>query len=149
MQITTVRTVASPVDSLGRREHIIAPLATDSSACHVQAGDVGLPLACRNCAGLPVRRVSLYIICWSALSALSYLPDMCTSSCTQWLRCSLFCHCRSEFVEQSAAAASVLNKVEDVFVLGDGDLGALWQIVKSAVYKYAHLLTYYLNYNSN
>jgi len=29
-----------------------APMAAGSPACYVQAGDVGLPLACRNCTGL-------------------------------------------------------------------------------------------------
>jgi len=33
------------------------------------------------------------------------------------------------------------NLIEDVFVLGDGDRGALRLILKSAVYKYAYLLT--------
>jgi len=55
-------------------------------------------------------------------------------------------------VEQSAAAASrtghfiqpFQNYVEDVFVSGDKDRGALRLIVKSAVYKYAYLLTYLL-----
>jgi len=60
---------------------------------YVQVGDIGLSLTWRNYTGLPVRRVSHDFICWSALSALSLLPYLCTSSRTQWLRCSLFCHC--------------------------------------------------------
>jgi len=39
-----------------------------------------------------VRLVLTYITCWSALSALSWLRDMCTSSHTQRLRL-LFRHC--------------------------------------------------------
>jgi len=43
---------------LGRREYTCpaaASPAASSSTCDVQAGDVGLPLACRNCTRLPVR----------------------------------------------------------------------------------------------
>jgi len=94
------------VTGLERRTHsntcsATGPLAADSSTCDVQSDDVGPPLACRNCTGLPVRRVSPHFICCSALSAFSWLPDMCTSSDTQWslfyrclvLVCGTDCHC--------------------------------------------------------
>jgi len=44
------------------------------SACYVQVGDDGLPLACRNCTDLPVRWVSPYIICWSAQISAQLTP---------------------------------------------------------------------------
>jgi len=57
------------VTGLERREHITPVLLR--LQWHLQFSDAGLPLACRNRTGLHVRRVSSYIICLSALSALS------------------------------------------------------------------------------
>jgi len=69
-------------------------LTASSSTCDV-ATLVHRSLAVTAPAYLSIRRVSLHFICWSVLSALSWLPDMFTLSRTQWLRWTLFCRCRS------------------------------------------------------
>jgi len=86
------------VTGLGQREHItpvLQQLHWLLSTCDVQVGDVGLPLTCRNCTGLPVQRVPPHFICWSALSAFSWLPDMIVYlvAHTMVTICSLFSHC--------------------------------------------------------
>jgi len=131
------------------------PLAAGSSTCAVQAGDVCPPLACRNCTSLPVQRVSPHFICWSVLSALSWLPDMCTCLCT-------CVHCVHDIRREHIGAAiavflwtvlvcrcSFVNWIFHItsyklywrhVVLGNGKCGALRLIVKSGVYKHAYLL---------
>jgi len=48
-------------------------------------------------------------------------------------------------VEQSAAAA----RLGIFFLLGDGDRGILRLSIKSALYKYAYLLTYLIEFSLN
>jgi len=115
-------------------------------------------LAFRNCTGLrtcptsvtlPVHHLSQCALCAHQSDSRTCAPRRPNNGHG---RCSLFCHCRSQFVEQSATAASrtghfvsrVKTLLKTFFVLGDGDRGTLWPIVKSVEYKYAYLITYLL-----
>jgi len=80
-------------------------MATGSWACYVQASDVGLPLACRSCTYRPTYHQPTCPTSVTSLHLCALCAQLTPSSHTQWLRRSLFFRCRSQFVEQSAAAA--------------------------------------------
>jgi len=120
-------------------------LATHATACQVQNGMSGSPVAIRAGASLLVRRLLPRVRQHSALSAVSWHSDLRGAANTQQLQRQNFCSRWTSLVELSSgpAAQSRHHLKYGLFTFSaNHEFGALWLLICGALEK--QLLTYLL-----